>query len=431
MSIDNKIKSLSYPTGLETIPYASFLSIQRYSYSEALEKIAKNQNDALGAISGSDNIIVKGAIALAGKSLESFTDSGENARLSNNNIFNKQFKGAAFVPGENGAPGSIEGGKDNRVVTIPGTTKRVKLGELKKDKAFLRSLRLKGLEATTCNLPMPNEYQYSYGADWNNEFKLGTLSLIAENGGAALRNMLVGGALGATPQVLTNSLNNNKNIKNVKKNDKNNAVSGLASGIANGAKRGLDPFNKNSPLDATNIAGLAGLAPNENAIQMFQKMNMREFEFTFEFAARDKQESQKIESIIEWFKRGMHPMAKSGRGSAVMLQFPDVWIITPKFVPATEKNGQVTLDGKPMQHPMMPKTKLCALVSMQVNTTPMAQMQTMFDGNIPLVQVNLRFKETTALTRNDMEGSSGQTGGNGAVKWQKGEALDNLPIVKF
>ena len=31
-----------------------------------------------------------------------------------------------------------------------------------------------------------------------------------------------------------------------------------------------------------NIAGLAGLAPNEKAIQMFQRMDMRTFEFTFE-----------------------------------------------------------------------------------------------------------------------------------------------------
>ena len=34
--------------------------------------------------------------------------------------------------------------------------------------------------ATRCHLPLPNEFQYKYGADWNNEFKLGTLALAAD-----------------------------------------------------------------------------------------------------------------------------------------------------------------------------------------------------------------------------------------------------------
>ena len=34
-----------------------------------------------------------------------------------------------------------------------------------------------------CMLPLPNEFQYKYGADWNNEFKLGTLALAADDFG--------------------------------------------------------------------------------------------------------------------------------------------------------------------------------------------------------------------------------------------------------
>ena len=41
---------LEYPRGISQIPYASFLKITRYEYQEALEKVAKNQNDALGAL---------------------------------------------------------------------------------------------------------------------------------------------------------------------------------------------------------------------------------------------------------------------------------------------------------------------------------------------------------------------------------------------
>ena len=55
---------------------------------------------------------------------------------------------------------------------------------------------------------------------------------------------------------------------------------------------------------------------------------------------------------------------------------------------------------------MMPKTKLCALTGLTINTTPFGQLQTVFDGTIPMVTMELMFKETTKLTRVDMEGSA-------------------------
>ena len=132
-------------------------------------------------------------------------------------------------------------------------------------------------------------------------------------------------------------------------------------------------------------------------------MQGREFSFRFELAARNKKESNRIIEIIEWFKRGMHPNSKSGRGSAVMLTFPDVFVLTPKFVKCSEEGDPL---GDPIQHPMMPRTKLCALTGLTINTTPFGQLQTIFDGTIPMVTMELMFKETTKLTRVDMEGSS-------------------------
>ena len=158
----------------------------------------------------------------------------------------------------------------------------------------------------------------------------------------------------------------------------------------------------NSELSPKNIAGLAGLAPNENSIQFFQRMQGRDFSFRFELAARNKVESDLIIEVIEWFKRGMHPNSKNGKGSALMLTFPDVFFLTPKFVRCNE-SGEI--EGKPIQHPMMPRSKLCALTGLTINTTPFGQLQTIFDGTIPVVTMELQFKETTKLTRVDMEGS--------------------------
>jgi len=55
---------------------------------------------------------------------------------------------------------------------------------------------------------------------------------------------------------------------------------------------------------------------------------------------------------------------------------------------------------------MMPRSKLCALTGLTINTTPFGQLQTIFDGTIPVITMELQFRETTKLTRVDMEGSS-------------------------
>ena len=183
-----------------------------------------------------------------------------------------------------------------------------------------------------------------------------------------------------------------------------------AANMAAGAQMATNPFGVNDSLSPTNIAGLGGMAPNENAIQMFSRMGFRQFSFSFSFAARNPKESQDIQTIIEWFKRGMHPGSSNGKGSAVLLTFPDVFVLEPMFMPVDEtvdSTGQRKLEvaEEPIQHPMMPKTKICALTSLNVNTTPMSAINTIFDGSIPLVTVELTFDETTALTRMDMEGA--------------------------
>ena len=180
-------------------------------------------------------------------------------------------------------------------------------------------------------------------------------------------------------------------------------IAGIASGAKAGAMKAGDFFGVNSNiLDPTNIAGMAGLTPNENAIQFFKKMDFRQFDMNFEFAARNKDESQEIQKILQWFKEGMHPVSKDplGSGTGVLLGFPDVWKLEPRFTPGKE-DGDMVEGGADVPHPMMPQTKLCALTQIRVNTSPMGQFATVFDGSIPLITVTLRFNELTALTRSD------------------------------
>ena len=394
-----------YPTGLSGIPYASYLQIEKYSYDEAQKKVQDSQNDALGSLQNSRiaDIVEGGVNAVA-----NIYGSGESRETKNQRKIEKQlaeqdtFKLAnARGPNRNKKVGLADADDDTEVIF---NGKKTTIGALKKEKQRIADLNAKGLMSTMCHLPLPNEFQYKYGADWNNEFKLGTLALAADDALRAGGILALGAGLGALKQGAINTLTGDKSGK--PKNDaaskKMKKIESMITSAAGGAGAAVDPMKVNSELSPKNIAGLAGLAPNENSIQFFQRMQGRDFSFRFELAARNKVESDLIIEVIEWFKRGMHPNSKNGKGSALMLTFPDVFFLTPKFVRCNE-SGEI--EGKPIQHPMMPRSKLCALTGLTINTTPFGQLQTIFDGTIPVVTMELQFKETTKLTRVDMEGS--------------------------
>ena len=405
--MSQEMSVLEYPVGLGRIPYASFLEINRYEYQEAMDKVAKSQNDALGALQRSK--LATSIVDTVGNVQEFAYGAGEYSE-GQQKKYNEEFelvKAQKVVTNE---------GKRNQVtktvrkvnITDPNVDRtllikvngeEISIGELLDMKEQMKNQKDKGLMLKKCLLPLPNEFQYKYGADWNNEFKLGTLAMAADDFGKFTTTVSAGAGIGAVGSWLTQWLSKGVSAGKAGGVDVNKLVQAGASGAGTAANL----YGVNSKLDPTNLAGLAGLAPNENSIQFFQRMQGREFSFRFELAARSKKESDKIISIIEWFKRGMHPGSKQGRGSAVLLTFPDVFVLCPKFVRCDEEGNPV---GDPIQHPMMPKTKICALTNLTINTTPFGQLQTIFDGSIPLVTMELMFMETTKLTRADMEGAT-------------------------
>ena len=402
---------LEYPRGISTVPYASFLKITRYEYQEALEKVAANSNDALGAFARSGvmknlvnattsvaSTIYNGASFDADSSLNTMEDSinegKKNAWWDFMDVFSFDGTNKTEIPG------------GDKEITLPnGET--TTWNALKNEKDEVANERRKGLAASDLFVALPEEFQYGYKADWGNTFKMGTMALMADN--AAKFTAL--GALGAGAGAgFTAALSNLQDMAGAAGNIPGVNADEYAANMAAGAQMATNPFGVNDSLNPTNIAGLGGMAPNENAIQMFSRMGFRQFSFSFSFASRNPKESQDVQTIIEWFKRGMHPGSSNGKGSAVMLTFPDVFVLEPMFMPVDEtvdSTGKRKLEvaEEPIQHPMMPKTKICALTSLTVNTTPMSAINTIFDGSIPLVTVELTFDETTALTRMDMEGA--------------------------
>ena len=409
--IENGQTVLEYPRGISDVPYASFLKVMKYEYQEALEKVAANQNDALGSFarSGVMSTTVNTVTGLVAGVYNGVDGGDSDASM---NQINESIQ-------ENGQSNSwwdvfdvfsfddkteVPGG-DNEITLPNGET--TTWNALKNEKDEVLNRRRQGLQASELNVALPEEFQYGYRADWGNEFKMGTMAMAADNFAKFATLGVAGAGLGA---LYTGSMGQLQQLSGMAGDIPGFNADEYAQNMAEGAQMATNPFGVNGELNMTNIVGLGGMAPNENAIQMFSRMGMREFSFSFSFAARNPDESQEIQTIIEWFKRGMHPGSANGKGSATLLTFPDVFVLQPMFVRTDEtvaNDGKIEIKvaDEPIQHPFMPKTKICALTDLRVNTTPLGQVNTVFDGSIPLVTVELKFNETTALTRVDFEGA--------------------------
>jgi len=398
-------KNYAYPIGISEVPYASFIKINKYKYDKGMKEVAQNQADALGSVSNSGAL--RGVADAVTNSANYIYNEGAKSNKYANISASKDNTATGWAAAVQKArkdtqwwgTGVFDRRSDDDILNtefegkyIGGKRSKVKLKDTIARKEEVRKYNAEGYKMEYCNLPLPNEFQYNYGANWNNTFKLGTMALLADDPGRAGKILaasgVIGGGLGGLKKYLGNE-GSGKQFVN------------MATGAAKGAKIASNPFNVNSDLlDPTNLAGLAGMAPNENAIQFFSKMEFRQFELNFEFASRSKEESTVIQDILKWFKVGMHPgsLDALGSGTGVLLGFPDVFVLEPRFVPV-EKGDK--LPSEP--HKMMPKTKLCALTSMSVNTTPFGTLTTVHDGTIPLITVTLRFNELTALTKMDFE----------------------------
>ena len=86
----------------------------------------------------------------------------------------------------------------------------------------------------------------------------------------------------------------------------------LLGAIGAGAAKATNPFGINSDLNPasaqglTNLAGLAGMAPNENAVQFFSNIEFREFTFDFEIFTPSAADKAIAETLVRFFKH-VHP----------------------------------------------------------------------------------------------------------------------------
>ena len=258
--MSQKSTVIEYPTGLSAIPFASFLQIEKYEYSDAQKNVAKNFNDAGGSVARS---VVGDGLRSAANFTAGLYGSG-NEEIADTFTY-KYTTGSGR--GKRTATKTIDlsvGAPNvdrNLIINVNGVDKTV--GQLIDEKRARKARQSKGLMASKCMLPLPNEFQYKYGADWNNEFKLGTLALAADEAGRFAMITAAGGIIGGGMQYGADKLTQGGNVAKVGGVDPTKIVQGFVSG----AKTAADPLKVNSELSPKNLAGLAGLAPNENSIQ--------------------------------------------------------------------------------------------------------------------------------------------------------------------
>lgn len=163
---------------------------------------------------------------------------------------------------------------------------------------------------------------------------------------------------------------------------------------------------QSASIDADQLFGLTtGLVANRNEFSTFSNMSMRSFNYSFLMVARNKEESDSINKIINCFKTGMHPFGGttkvelSEKNKTIasprtpILKYPKIWTIEYKIKSSSNR--------------FLPRTKYCALVNVQLNYTPNSVFNTLIDDSIPAIQIDLAFQELTTLTGNEIVDGEG------------------------
>lgn len=147
------------------------------------------------------------------------------------------------------------------------------------------------------------------------------------------------------------------------------------------------------------LARSTGQILNPNNELLFNGVKLRSFNFGFDLAPRDLDESEKVKNIIRLFKENMAARTKNAGGiKGLFLQTPNVFKL------------QYMTGNSP--HKFLNKFKLAALVNMDVNYTGSGTYMTYDDPNKTPVhmKLGLSFQELDPIYAEDYETQEGKEG---------------------
>ena len=161
--------------------------------------------------------------------------------------------------------------------------------------------------------------------------------------------------------------------------------------------KNINEAPKASNVSADSLLGGAfGITFNDNTLQTFEKMNVREFGFDYLLAARNSDEEEDIKKIIKFFKLGMHPGSRrSGTNNSLFLEYPYIY----RIIQSGKKSTKISSSDMTQ---FLPNTKYCALTNVAVNYTPDNVLSLTPNNFVQAVRLTLTFSELTTLTRQDI-----------------------------
>ena len=215
-------------------------------------------------------------------------------------------------------------------------------------------------------LPMPQGISDTNLVKWGQDeinpieaaVTAGAITAMEGNPGKALNNLI-----GATKSVLT---------------------SGNAQSLATSytAAKAVGSFGGNVTAEGI-LARTSGQVLNSNMELLFQGVQLRSFNFTFNLAPRFEEEANHVKQIIRTFKQSMAAKTSSGTGAGLFISSPEVF--------------QLTYKSGNKKHPFLHSFKPCALVSMGVDYTGSGVYATYEDSTPVHMKLSLSFQELNPI----------------------------------
>lgn len=215
-------------------------------------------------------------------------------------------------------------------------------------------------------LPIPGGIKDENGAEWGpdnmNAFEIMGSDLARSMTGAS------GEGVDSTLQNMMDAIGNNS--AEVKK--------ALQEGFASGAiGKGFGGL----------LSRTRGAIFNPNLELLFNAPTLRPFDFTFDLAARSKEEADMIVRIIRFFKQGSAPIRSE---SNLFLLAPHTFQV--HYILAGDNNDE---------HPFIGKMKECAITRVSVDYTPQQNYSTLKGGYMTNYRLTLRMTELEPVFNDD------------------------------
>ena len=166
------------------------------------------------------------------------------------------------------------------------------------------------------------------------------------------------------------------------------------SALLNAAQFGISP--------ETVLARGQGVVPNNNLALLFNSPTLREFTFSWKMTPRSREEAQRVNNIIRFFKQGMAPKkginTSTGAGS-YFLGTPNVFDIVFK---TTKEGGNFFSNGDDENNSVL-RIKTCACTGTAINYTPDGMWNAYDKGQPVSVTMSLRFAELEPIFDTDYD----------------------------